>query len=105
MTRLHAPALKGDTEFLVEPGLEVKPGDRLALLPTSYDPFTTDDVFVTTYDNQTGLMKINSTLNWYHWGQPESTGPNYNGLDIRGEVILLTRNVKIDAEDVESWGG
>jgi hypothetical protein len=24
---------------------------------------------------------------------------------MRGEVLLLTRNVKIDAEDVESWGG
>jgi len=24
---------------------------------------------------------------------------------MRGEVILLTRNVVIDAEDIESWGG
>lgn len=24
---------------------------------------------------------------------------------MRGEVILLTRNVKIDAEDIGSWGG
>jgi len=24
---------------------------------------------------------------------------------MRGEVMLLTRNVKIDAEDIESWGG
>ena len=24
---------------------------------------------------------------------------------MRGEVLLLTRNVKIDAEDVDSWGG
>lgn len=24
---------------------------------------------------------------------------------MRGEVILLTRNIKIDAEDIESWGG
>lgn len=24
---------------------------------------------------------------------------------MRGEVLLLTRNVKIDAEDIESWGG
>lgn len=24
---------------------------------------------------------------------------------MRGEVLLLTRNIKIDAEDIESWGG
>jgi hypothetical protein len=24
---------------------------------------------------------------------------------MRGEVILLTRNVVIDAEDIDSWGG
>jgi len=24
---------------------------------------------------------------------------------MRGEVLLLTRNVKIYAEDIESWGG
>lgn len=24
---------------------------------------------------------------------------------MRGEVVLLTRNIKIDAEDIESWGG
>jgi len=24
---------------------------------------------------------------------------------MRGEVLLLSRNIKIDAEDIESWGG
>jgi hypothetical protein len=48
---------------------------------------------------------INATLDFYHWGQEESTGDDYDGLDMRGEVVLLTRNVVIDAEDIESWGG
>jgi len=26
-------------------------------------------------------------------------------MDIRGEVILLSRNVKIIGEDVDGWGG
>ena len=46
MTRLVAPALKGSSEFIVEPGLDMRSGDRLGLLPTSYDPHTIDDVFV-----------------------------------------------------------
>lgn len=105
MTRLLEPALKGANEFLVETGLDMVEGDRLGLLPTSYDPHTIDDVFVTSYDNETGKVVVNTTLNYYHWGQATSTGSDYDGLDMRGEVVLLTRNVKIDAEDIESWGG
>jgi len=37
MTRLLLPAKKGDTSFFVEKGLELYPGDNLALLATSYD--------------------------------------------------------------------
>jgi hypothetical protein len=44
-------------------------------------------------------------MDYYHWGAAESTGPDFSGLDMRGEVILLTRNFVIDADDVESWGG
>lgn len=46
MTRLLREALAGSNEFWIEPGLEIFPGDRVALLPTSYDPDNTDDVFV-----------------------------------------------------------
>lgn len=105
MTRLLNPALKGSNELEVEPGLEIFEGDRLGVLPTSYDPKAVDDVFVESYDSTTGKIIINSTLDYYHWGRPFSTESTHDGLDMRGEVILLTRNVVIDAEDIESWGG
>lgn len=105
MTRLHAPVLKGASEFYVEPGLDIVAGDRLGLLPTSYSPYPVDDVFVASYDITSGKVVATTAMNYYHWGQATSTAPDYNGADIRGEVLLLTRNVKIDAEDVESWGG
>jgi hypothetical protein len=105
MTRLHKPALAGSNQMFVEPGLEVRVGDRLALLPTSYDPEHMDDVFVTAYNSATGQVDCDHNLKFYHWGKETSTGPDYDGLDMRGEVLLLTRNVKIDAEDVMSWGG
>lgn len=41
----------------------------------------------------------------YHWGAEKSTAEKYNGVDIRGEVVSLTRNIKVMGEDVESWGG
>jgi hypothetical protein len=68
MTRLSSPAEKGSNSFYVEAGLDIVPGDRLALLPTSYDPHTHDDVFVTSYDSSTGKVIVNTTLNYYHWG-------------------------------------
>jgi len=50
---------------------------------------------------------LKSKLNYYHWGRATSTGigSDFDGVDMRGEVMILTRNVKIDAEDIESWGG
>ena len=80
-------------------------GDRLALLPTSYQWNAWDEIFVVSYDSETGVVEADHALEYYHFGQTESTGDLYNGLDIRGEVILLTRNVKIQGEDIESWGG
>lgn len=68
MTRLRAEALKGATELLVEPGLDMVAGDRLALLPTSYDSRASDDVFVTSYDNVTGKVNLDRVLSFYHWG-------------------------------------
>jgi len=75
------------------------------LLATSYDPHTNDDVVVTSYDSSSGRVQISTSLNYYHWGNQESTATDYDGLDMRGEVILLSRNIVIDAEDIESWGG
>lgn len=54
MTRLREPVGKGANSFIVEAGLDIVPGDRLGVLPTSYDPYTIDDVFVSYYDSITG---------------------------------------------------
>jgi hypothetical protein len=95
MSRLTSPASKGDTSFFVEPGLDWVTGDRLGLLPTSYTWDAWDEVLVDSYDTDTGEVQADRELTFYHWGKSESTASQYNGVDIRGEVILLTRNVKI----------
>ena len=89
---------------MVDAGLDLVPGDRLALLPTSYAQDARDDVFVQSYDNSTGLVTLNSSLNYYHFGAAVSTASKYSGVDIRGEVLLLTRNVLIEGYDEEAWG-
>ena len=34
-----------------------------------------------------------------------STASKYNGVDIRGEVLLLTRNIQIIGSQLDGWGG
>jgi len=60
--------LKGDTSITIATGLDVVAGDRLALLPTSFDNTASDDVFVTAYDTATGLTTLDRALDFYHWG-------------------------------------
>lgn len=51
---------------------------------------------------------MNSSLIHYHWGAPLSTSEYYSagsGVDIRGEVMILSRSIVIAGEDIESWGG
>jgi len=48
--------------------MDIVAGDRLALLPTSFDNMASDDVFVTSYDNVTGNATLDRELDYYHWG-------------------------------------
>jgi hypothetical protein len=56
MSRLMRPAERGQREFYIESGLEIFEGDRLALLPTSYSPDSSDEVFVRSYDSNSGRV-------------------------------------------------
>lgn len=105
MTRLLAIAQKGDTAITVEPGLDLVPGDRVALAPTGYAHFAGDQALIDSYDAETGAATLDSPLQYYHWGAPESTADDYDGLDMRGEVLILTRKIRIVGEDLDGWGG
>lgn len=45
------------------------PGDRLGILPTSYEPEALDDVVVTSYDVTSGKVVVDKPMTFYHWGQ------------------------------------
>lgn len=78
-------------------------GDRIALAATSFDYMANEDVLVKSYNAATGDVELASELQYYHYGAAESTVEKY-GVDMRGEVLSLTRNIKISGNDVESWG-
>ena len=58
-----------------------------------------DSVKIASYDPSTGIAVVDQKLSFYHWGDAVSTGPSYNGLDMRAEVVLLSRNVVIRGTD------
>jgi hypothetical protein len=105
MTRLHMEANKGDTEIYVESGLDLVDGDRIVLTATGFKFDVGEDFIISNYDSATGLVTLVGTVKYNHWGALESTATKYNGIDIRGEVLILSRNIKIQGEDIESWGG
>lgn len=52
-----------------------------------------------------GIITLTEPLDHYHYGAYASTASEYDGVDMRGEVYLLSRNIKIQGEDVDGWGG
>lgn len=59
---------------------------------------------IKTYDNVTGIATLDRALSKYHWGASVSTAPQYSGVDMRGEVMLLTKNIKIVGNNTDAWG-
>ena len=62
-----------------------------------------DYVVVTSYNSSIGLVQADRNLSAYHYGAPNSTESEY-GVDMRGEVMLLSRNVRIVGNDSQAWG-
>jgi len=81
------------------------PGDRIAIGPTSYNWDQSEQNWVEQYDIETGRVTLRNNLTYHHWGAAQSTANDYNGVDMRGEVILFNRSIVIAGEDIDSWGG
>jgi cell migration-inducing and hyaluronan-binding protein len=104
MTRLLKPVAAGASTIYVEKNLDWVAGDQIALAPTNLKYKESDYAIITSYDSETGTVQLDRTLTYGHWGKDTSTA-DYYGVDMRGEVALLSRNIKIQGEDIESWGG
>jgi len=55
------------------------------------------------------VITLTKPLAHYHFGAATSTAATYNNVvDIRGEVVLLTRNVRVVGDNTDlnnDWGG
>jgi hypothetical protein len=103
MLRLLSPVYKGQSQIIVEAGHDWVAGDEIYLAPTAMQSNAHD--YMTISAVLGGRITFTSSLKFYHYGDGDSTASDLNGVDIRGEVILLTRNIKIQGEDNDGWGG
>lgn len=105
MTRLKKEAKKGDKTITIETSnVDLVKDDKIALAATAIAHDKGEFAVVEKYDKGTGVVTLKAALKFYHFGASASTAAKYNGVDVRGEVVSLTRNVRIVGEDVESWG-
>ena len=102
-SRLRAPVYSGDDTIIVEDGLDWTVGDQIYIAPTAMQHDHSE--YRTIVEYSSGLITLDEPLERYHWGQGSSTGSSHSGVDMRAEVILLTRNILIKGEDVDGWGG
>ena len=101
MTRLLEPAYPLQEQIIVDTGLDWINGDKLALPATNIDPHNSESVIVEDYDPESGLVTLTEPLRGYHFGARSSTEDDYSGVDMRGEVLLLSSNVNVTASTDE----
>ena len=97
MTRMTESALGGDEQIKVDAtDLDWVVGDQIFLATSTINNTHSEYRTISAIDG--GTITLDSPLTNYHYGAAESTATDYNGVDIRNEVLLLTRNVKVRGE-------
>ena len=103
-TRLAATAPAGATQLQLERTVDWRPGDRLVIASTDFDPTRTEEVTVVAV--QGSQVTVSPALRFGHFGVTQEFAGRT--LDERAEVGLLTRNITIrgdDASEVSKFGG
>ena len=101
MARLNATVAAGANAIVIDRAVNWQVGDEIAIAPTSFDG-TEGEKFRITAINSTSIQ-LNGNLQHRHWG---GAVENYNTqrgnvtLDQRAEVANLSRNIKIQGDDL-----
>ena len=92
MVRLLSSVYQGYTETLVEQVLDWVAGDMLYFAPTNHNSNHHEYIEILEYNPKTGLLILKEPFQFYHFGGGD-VSDEWGGIDVRCEVILLTRNV------------
>lgn len=104
MSRLTKEIKPNDQSVYLEPGLDWQAGQKIGFAPSNMRYWQHDFAIIVTYDKVSGLTTLDRKLTYYQYGASQSTAEQYSGIDMRGEVYLLSRNIIIQGEDKDEWG-
>jgi len=90
-TKLAKTAKAGSARIEVMDASEWRKGDLIVLASTDFDPRQAETRTITAVSRNT--LTLDKPLNYMHFGEVTF------GVDERGEVGLLTRNIRIQASD------
>ena len=93
-TRLAATAEAGATALVLERAHDWRPGDRVVVASTDFDPNHAEERLVAGGNGAT--VQLGAPLAHRHWGVSQSFAGRT--VDTRAEVGLLTRNILIQGE-------
>ena len=102
--RLQASAQVNDMTITVPNTVDWKVGDEIFIAPTQRISKEYETHTITAISG--GVITLDSKIKYYHFGASTVTKQtSYGLLDMRAEVGLLTRNIKIQGSDEDYWGG
>jgi hypothetical protein len=79
-----------------------KVGDKLGLLPWGRSHSKYELVTIKEIDGS--QVTLEETLQYFHYGNPIINASNTGSIDIRTEVLHLSRNIKIIGDNNDDWG-
>lgn len=107
--KLLEKAVKGTSTIKVPTGMSWAANDEIVIAPTSYDFLSAEYKTISAYDSATGVVTLTTALEHDHFGaadvETHTEGGTTYTYDLRGEVGHLTRNVVIQGNEGERWGG
>ena len=92
--RLLATAYAGGNSLNVGRNLDWAQGEMIGVAATNMRTMDYDECTIEAYDPTTGTVQCVNALKGYHFGAGSSTVDDFE-VDMRAEVFLLDRNIKI----------
>jgi hypothetical protein len=97
-TRLSSSAAAGSSRLLLEDAPDWRPGDKLVVASTDFDPNHAEVVTISSVSGPT--VTLVEPLDFSHYGELQTIAGHT--LDERAEVGLLTRNVLVRGDSATS---
>jgi len=93
--QLGATAQRGATTIALERAVDWRAGERIVLASTDFDVHQAEERVLTGTSHGGRVLHFARPLQFVHWGRIEPPG-----VDERGEVALLDRNIKVQGPPI-----